>query len=346
VKAFICGCAGHQLQPEEVEFFAAAQPFGMILFRRNCRNPKQIGELAAAFRQAVGRDDAPVLVDQEGGRVQRLAPPEWPAYPPARSIGMLAEADPAAGHRAAWLHGRLIAADLHEVGIDVDCAPVLDVATDGMSDAIGDRAFSAGAHLVAMLGRAVADGLLAGGVLPVMKHMPGQGRATVDSHKALPVIDGELPALAVGDFVPFAELADLPIGMTSHVILKSVDSRNPATVSRAVIRDIIRGRIGFDGLLVSDDVSMDALSGDYASRAASIYDAGCDLVLHCNGRTEEMRRIGDAAPALEGKPLERAIRALRMRKDPAPFDRESARAEFLAHLARVNWPPAAVGLPA
>ena len=346
MKAFICGLAGPRLQPEEAEFLAAARPFGIILFRRNCQNPKQIRDLVDAFRDAVGRADAPVLVDQEGGRVQRLGPPAWPAYPPARTVGLLAEADPEAGRRAAWLHGRLIAADLRDVGIDVDCAPVLDVATDEMSDAIGDRSFSAGAHLVAMLGRAVADGLLAGGVLPVMKHMPGQGRATADSHKALLVIEGDLPALAVSDFVPFEELSDLPIGMTSHVILKSVDSHNAATVSRPVIRDIIRGRIGFDGLLVSDDVSMDALSGDYGERAASIYDAGCDLVLHCNGRTEEMRRIGDAAPALEGKPLERAARALSMRRDPAPFDRESARAEFLAHLARVNWPPLAVGLRA
>jgi beta-N-acetylhexosaminidase len=171
-----------------------------------------------------------------------------------------------------------------------------------------------------------------------MKHAPGQGRATRDSHKELPIIATDLATLTVSDFVPFSELADLPMAMTAHVVLSAVDPRNPATVSRAVIRDIIRQRIGFDGLLVSDDVSMNAISGDYSARASAIYDAGCDLVLHCNGRTEEMRRIGDAAPALEGKPLERAVRALAHRKDPAPFDRDAGREEFLAHLARVNWP--------
>ena len=339
VKAFICGCAGPRLGRDEADFFAAEQPFGLILFKRNCREPNEIRELTAAFRDAVGRPDAPIFVDQEGGRVQRLQPPLWPAYPPARVIGLLAEADPEAGRRAAWLHGRLIAADLHDVGIDIDCAPVLDVIVDGASEAIGDRSFGPGAHLVAMLGRSVADGLLAGGVLPVLKHIPGQGRATGDSHKELPVIAADVATLTVSDFVPFEELADLPIAMTAHVVVSAVDSNHAATVSSAVIRDIIRKRIGFDGLLVSDDVSMHALSGDYSARASAIYDAGCDLVLHCNGRTEEMRRIGGAAPALKGKPGERAARALKMRQAPAPFDREAAREEFLAHLARVNWPP-------
>ena len=339
MKAFICGCAGPRLDRVEFEFFAEAQPFGLILFKRNCREPSEIRALTAEFREAVGRADAPVFVDQEGGRVQRLQPPAWPKYPPGRCIGHLAEADPAAGRRAAWLHGRLIAADLRDVGIDVNCAPVLDVITDGASDAIGDRSFSPGAHMVGMLGRALAEGLLAGGVVPVMKHMPGQGRATGDSHQVLPAIDTDVMSLTVSDFVPFIELADLPIAMTAHVVYRAVDPRKPATISRSVIRDIIRGRIGFDGLLVSDDISMHALSGDYGARARSIYDAGCDLVLHCNGRTEEMRRIGETAPALAGKPRERAIRALAMRTDPAPFDREAGRAEFLAHMARVNWPP-------
>ncbi len=342
VKAFVCGCAGPRLERDEVDFFAAEQPFGLILFKRNCREPSEIRDLTAAFRDAVGRPDAPVFIDQEGGRVQRLQPPEWPSYPPARQLGLLTEVNLVAGRRAAWLHGRLIAADLRDLGIDVDCIPVLDVMADGMHDAIGDRSFSPGAHSVAMLGRAMAEGLLAGGVLPVMKHMPGQGRATADSHKALPVIDTSVAQLAVSDFVPFAELADLPMGMTAHVVLKAVDPRNAVTVSRVVIRDIIRKRIGFDGLLLSDDVSMHALSGDYAARAAGIYDAGCDLVLHCNGRTEEMRRIGETAPALMGKPRERADRALAMRNDSAPFDRRAGREEFLSLLARVNWPPVGV----
>lgn len=339
MKAYVSGCAGPRLDREEAAFFAAEPPFGLILFKRNCREPGEVRDLVAAFRDAVGRADAPVWIDQEGGRVQRLRPPVWPDYPPARAIGRLTEADPAAGQRAAWLHGRLIASDLHDLGIDVDCAPLLDVLSEGTSEAIGDRSFGAGAHSVAMLGRAMADGLLAGGVLPVIKHIPGHGRATSDSHVALPKVDAALPVLAVSDFVPFEALADLPIAMTAHIVFQAIDRHNAATVSRVLIRDIIRGRIGFDGLLVSDDVSMHALSGDYADRATAIRDAGCDLVLHCNGRTEEMRRIGETVPALEGKPLERAVRALRFRHPPQPFDRDSGRAEFLAHMARVNWPP-------
>jgi beta-N-acetylhexosaminidase len=325
-----------------VDFFAGEQPFGLILFRRNCRDPAEVRDLTGAFRDAVGRPDAPVMIDQEGGRVRRLQPPNWPDYPPARIIGHLAEADPAAGRRAAWLQGRLIAADLSDLGIDVDCAPVLDLLYDATHDAIGDRSFSPGAHMVAMLGRAMAEGLLAGGVLPVLKHIPGQGRSTADSHKTLPRIDAAVPTLSVCDFVPFIELADMPIAMTAHVVYRAIDRHNAATVSRILIRDIIRKRIGFDGLLMSDDISMEALSGDYADRASSIYDAGCDLVLHCNGRTEEMRRIGETAPALTGKPLERAHRALSMRSAPTPFDRQAGREEFVARMARVNWPPITV----
>jgi beta-N-acetylhexosaminidase len=278
-----------------------------------------------------------VLVDQEGGRVQRLQPPHWPKYAPAQTLALIAGADAELGVRAAWLHGRLIAADLADCGIDVDCAPVLDVAAPGMSEAIGDRSFGDNPAVVATLGRAVADGLLAGGVVPVVKHMPGHGRATADSHKMLPRIDADLATLERSDFAPFRALADLPIAMTAHVILTSVDATRAATVSPTVIRDIIRNRIGFDGLLMSDDVSMHALSGDYSARAQSIYAAGCDLVLHCNGRTEEMREIGGAAPALGGKTRERAKRALSFRRTPAPLDIAAAREEYLALLERAGW---------
>ncbi len=278
-----------------------------------------------------------MLIDQEGGRVQRLRPPHWPAYPPARMLGLLFEADGDAGRRAAWLQGRLIAADLAEVGIDIDCAPVLDVVVPGASDAIGDRAFASVAETVATLGRAMAEGLFVGGVLPVMKHIPGQGRATSDSHAELPVVAAEVDELAASDFVPFAALSDLPIAMTAHVAYGAVDGNRPATVSATVIRDIIRGRISFDGLLMSDDVSMHALSGDYGARASAIYDAGCDIVLHCNGRTEEMRTVARAAPELAGASGERALRAVAARKTPAPLDRLAARAEFAALLARVGW---------
>jgi beta-N-acetylhexosaminidase len=337
VKAFISGCAGPRLLPEEAALFAAHQPFALILFQRNCREPAEIRDLTAAFRHAVGRPDAPVMIDQEGGRVQRLKPPHWPKYAPARMLGDIAAADAEAGKRAAWLHGRLMAADLHALGIDVDCAPVLDVIVPGVTEAIGDRAFGTDPYLVATLGRSLAEGLRAGGVVPVVKHIPGHGRALSDSHMNLPVVDADLATLAASDFVPFAELADLPIAMTAHVIVNAVDSVHAATISAAVIRDIIRKRIGFDGLLVSDDVSMHALSGDYSARAASIYAAGCDLVLHCNGRTEEMREIGGAAPALGGKSRERALRALQLRQEPGPVDQMAARAEYLARLARVGW---------
>jgi len=338
VKAFISGCAGTRLERHEAEFFAAAEPWGLILFKRNCGDPDQIRELTTAFRDAVGRPDAPVLVDQEGGRVQRMQPPHWPKYPPAAVLGRLVAKDEESGRRAAWLHGRLIAADLRDVGIDVNCAPVLDVLAPGASQAIGDRSPGTNPQVVAVVGRSLADGLLAGGVLPVMKHIPGQGRAESDSHLALPVVETDINTLSESDFVPFAELSDLPMAMTAHVVVKAVDPDHSVTVSEAVIRDIIRKRIGFDGLLLSDDVSMHALSGDYSSRAAAIYAAGCDLVLHCNGRTEEMREIGGAAPALGGKSRERAARALAARREPTSFDRESGREEYLALLARAGWP--------
>lgn len=334
-RAFIIGCAGCRLSDEERAFIAGERPFGLIVFARNLRDPAEIRDLTAAFRDAVGAPDAPVLIDQEGGRVARLRPPLWPAYPAQRRLGEIAELDPRAGIRAAWLHGRLIAADLHDLGITVDCAPVLDVLSLHTSDAIGDRSFGPDARLVAVLGRAVAEGLMAGGVAPVVKHTPGQGRAAADSHEKLPVVQSSVAELAASDFLPFAELHALPIAMTAHVLFSEIDSLHPATLSPTLIRDIIRGRIGFDGLLLSDDVSMGALSGDYSARAEAIYAAGCDIVLHCNGRTEEMRKIGGAAPALGGQTRERAARALRAITEPAPIDTDALRDEYRALLARV-----------
>ncbi|HVY18919.1 MAG TPA: beta-N-acetylhexosaminidase [Bauldia sp.] len=337
IKAFISGCGGPQLDAWERDFFAAEQPWGLILFGRNCVEQQQVRDLTAAFRDAVGRPDAPVMIDQEGGRVQRLKPPHWPKYPPQRTIGILSREDREGGERAAWLHGRLIAADLRRVGVDMDCAPVIDLLLPDASDVIGDRSYGPDPYVVAALGRSTADGLLDGGVVPVMKHMPGHGRAASDSHLSLPVIGTDMATLDATDFVPFAELADLPAAMTAHVVVNAIDPDHPATTSPVVIRDIIRGRIGFDGLLMSDDVTMNALSGDYSARAASIYAAGCDLVLHCTGRTEEMREIGGAAPALGGKSRERATRALSARRDPLPFDEQAARAEYATLLARVGW---------
>jgi len=336
-KAFIAGCAGRRLTDDERAFFADELPWGLILFKRNCRSRDQIRALVAEFREIVGRPDAPVLIDQEGGRVQRLGPPGWRSYPSGHVLGRLARDDIESGRRAAWLHGRLIAADLDELGINVDCLPVLDVAASNVSRVIGDRSFGEDPELVADIGRFVCDGLLDGGVLPVLKHIPGHGRASADSHVALPVVSTALGDLVTNDFVPFAALSDMPMAMTAHVLYSDIDHDLPATTSPTVIRSIIRQRIGFDGLLMSDDVSMGALSVDYESRANAVYAAGCDLVLHCNGNIAEMRDIARVAPSLDGLAGERAARALSRRHSPKRFDAEAGRKEFLSLAARAGW---------
>ncbi len=336
-KAFIAGCSGWRLTPAERSFFSDERPWGLILFKRNCRSKDQVRDLVSDFRELVGRDDAPVLIDQEGGRVQRLGPPAWLSYPSGRVLGRLALKDVEAGRRAAWLHGRLIAADLSEIGITVDCLPVLDVSTPTASKVIGDRSFGDDPKLVADIGRSVCDGLLDGSVLPVLKHIPGHGRAMSDSHVALPIVDADFDDLARTDFVPFAALSDMPMAMTGHVVYSAIDVDAPATTSSTVIRSIIRKRIGFDGLLMSDDVSMGALSGDYQSRANAVYAAGCDLVLHCNGHIGEMRDVASVAPELDGVAAERASRALSRKHPPKPFDREAGRQELLALSARAGW---------
>ncbi len=337
-KAFISGCAGTSLSAGELAFFAEHQPWGLILFRRNCETPDQVRDLTSQFRVAVDRRNAPVLIDQEGGRVRRLQPPKWPNYPAARFIGTLADRDADKGIRAAWLHGRLIARDLVDIGVNVDCLPVLDVIASDASEAIGDRSFGADPGMVAILGRALADGLIAGGVCPVVKHIPGQGRARTDSHLELPVVEAGLDVLGETDFAPFVALADLPAAMTSHVVYSAVDPSRPATTSSIVIRDIIRERIGFDGLLMSDDISMKALAGDYGERTASIHDAGCDIVLHCNGRIEEMRAVAEAAPRLAGISGERASRVIDAALSaPMPFDQIAGREEYDALAAEAGW---------
>jgi beta-N-acetylhexosaminidase len=336
-KAFIAGCAGRHLTDDERAFFSVERPWGLILFKRNCASRDQIRALVAEFRDLVGRPEAPVLIDQEGGRVQRLGPPSWRSYPSGHVLGRLAQSDIESGRRAAWLHGRLIAADLDELGITVDCLPVLDVSAPNVSEVIGDRSFGGDPDLVADVGRFVCNGLLDGGVLPVVKHIPGHGRATSDSHVTLPVVTSALGDLEASDFVPFAALADMPMAMTGHVVYSAIDCDLPATTSPTVIRSIIRQRIGFDGLLMSDDISMGALSGDYQARARATYAAGCDLVLHCNGRIDEMRAIARVAPPLDGLAAERATRALSRRQSPKPFDRDAGRKELLSLAARAGW---------
>jgi beta-N-acetylhexosaminidase len=328
ITAMIVGCAGLELLPDEAAFFRDAEPWGFILFKRNCDTPEQIRTLVKALRAAVGRD-APVLIDQEGGRVQRLGPPHWPAYPKAAAYGALYVRDHDKGLEAARLGARLIANDLTDLGIDVDCLPVLDVPVAGSHDVIGDRAYGRDPAIVAAVGRAAAEGLLDGGVLPVIKHIPGHGRAKVDSHLALPTVDAPREVLEPHDFAAFKPLADMPLAMTAHVVYAAIDADHPATTSATVIADIIRGHIGFEGALMSDDVSMQALAGDVATRAAAALAAGCDLALHCNGDMAEMRALAAACPALAGASLERLIAALRWRRQAAPLDVRAAKDRFM-----------------
>jgi beta-N-acetylhexosaminidase len=329
-RAFIAGCLGAALTDAEARFFAAAQPWGFILFRRNVVSPEQLRALTEALRQAVGRD-APILIDQEGGRVQRMGPPNWQAYPAARRFASID--DPLLRQGAVRLSARLMAHDLREVGVDVDCAPVADVPTPGAHDVIGDRAFAHQLGEVALLARACAEGLLAGGVMPVVKHIPGHGRAMADSHHALPVVAASREELARSDFMAFRHLADMPAAMTAHVVYSAIDAKRPATVSRRIVRDVIRGEIGFDGLLITDDLSMKALGGSFASRTRAALSAGCDIVLHCHGVMTEMEEIASVAPVLRGKAKARADAALaRIRHAPEPLDVTAARARLASLL--------------
>lgn len=335
-RAFIVGCSGLELTPDERAFFRGADPWGFILFRRNIDSPEQVQALTGALRETVGRTDAPILIDQEGGRVQRMGPPHWRRYPAGRAYGRLTD-DPLMQREMARLGARLIAHDLLSVGVNVDCLPVLDVPAPGAHDIIGDRAYADDPRLIAILGRAAAEGLLAGGVLPVVKHIPGHGRAGADSHEALPVVDTSRDELEKIDFEPFRVLADMPLGMSAHVVYTAIDRDQPATTSRKVIDDAIRGSIGFDGLLMSDDLSMKALSGSLRERAAAALAAGCDIALHCNGKLDEMEAVAEAASVLSGSSRRRAENALaRLRHTPEPLDPVDAHARLTASLAMVS----------
>lgn len=336
-RAVILGCAGPRLGDAERRFFAEAEPLGFILFARNVETPAQLRRLVGDLRACVGRADAPVLIDQEGGRVQRLRPPHWRQAPPAAAFGRLARRDSGRAAEAAALNARLLAADLRALGIDVDCAPVLDVPARDGHDVIGDRAFGSDPADVARLGRAVCDGLLAGGVQPVIKHLPGHGRARADSHLELPVVDAPAAALREVDLPPFRALRDAAWGMTAHVVYSAWDAERPATTSARVIDAVIRGEIGFEGALLSDDLSMKALSGDLGDRAAACLAAGCDVALHCNGEMAEMRAVVAAAPRLDDAALERVARARGMAaRAPEEFDVSAAEARLAALLAEVE----------
>jgi len=327
--AAIFGCQGLSLTPDERDFFKDVRPWGFILFKRNVEDPAQVRALTDSLRELLGRDEAPILVDQEGGRVQRLGPPHWPRYPSGHAYGQVRTNDPLGARELTRLGARLIAHDLRAVGINVDCVPVLDVPQPGAHAIIGDRAYGDHPDALAVLGRAAAEGLIAGGVLPVIKHIPGHGRANADSHEALPVVDADYETLSKIDFAPFRALSDMPLGMTAHVVYPAVDPHQPATTSRRAIKTVIRGEIGFDGLLMTDDLSMKALSGDFAQRASAALKAGCDVVLHCNGNMAEMQAVASGTGKLKGRARRRAEAAMaRLARTPEPLDEPAARARF------------------
>lgn len=328
IKAFITGVKSTGLSADERAFIDHEHPWGLILFARNIEDPKQVGQLVDAFRETVGRGNAPVFIDQEGGRVQRLRPPHWSQYAAGRLLGDLWRRDKPAGERATWLQSRLIAHDLHALGITSTCLPVLDVPDPTCHEVIGDRAYGEEAGEVAELGRIACQGLLDGGVLPVIKHIPGHGRASCDSHKELPEVFAGREALEAVDFLPFKALSTMPMAMTAHVRYHALDAQNPATTSKTVIEEIIRGHIGFGGLLMSDDLSMEALEGDLAHRAQASLDAGCDVVLHCNGEMAQMEEVASVCPVLEGVALERAEAALAMLGSAGEIDVDALRLEY------------------
>ena len=293
------------LSEPEADFFAASDPLGFILFARNCESPDQLRALTKDLRAAVERPDAPILIDQEGGRVQRLRPPHWRDAPAPRRFGEVAEQDPERARAAVRLNARLLAAELLALGVTVDCLPLLDLRFAEAHEVIGDRAYGADPGLVAALGRACCEGLLAGGVLPVIKHIPGHGRAAVDSHHALPRVDTPLAELELSDFASFRALADMPLAMTGHVVYQAIDPDQPATTSAAVIERVIRDWMGFDGLLMSDDLSMSAMAGALGERASHSLAAGCDIALHCNGDPAEMSAVAGAVGPMDGAALRR-----------------------------------------
>jgi beta-N-acetylhexosaminidase len=309
MQAAIYAPAGLELTRDERRFFRDADPAGFILFKRNCETQDQLLRLADALRDLTGRPDLPILIDQEGGRVARMKPPEWPAFPAAERFANLYQVAPSSAIEAVRSNARALALMLRSCGINVDALPLLDVRQEGATDIIGDRALGNEPMQVAALGRAVLDGLASAGVVGIIKHIPGHGRALVDSHKELPVVTASAEELEV-DLEPFERLAWAPMGMTAHVVYTAWDPERPASMSPTVIEDIIRGRIGFDGFLMSDDIGMEALAGDFGSRAAGVVAAGCDVALHCSGNLDEMVAVAGAVPALSTEGEARLARAM------------------------------------
>ena len=318
--AAILGCAGPELTAAEAAFFRAQDPLGFIVFARNLIDPDQVRRLTADLRASIGRPDAPILVDQEGGRVARLKAPHWRHPPAADRFGAIAGQDRTRAAQAVRLNHELMAGELRSLGLNVDCAPLVDVRAVGAHDIIGDRAFGTDPYLVADLGRAAAEGLMAGGVMPIIKHIPGHGRSAVDSHFDLPRVDTDFDTLAETDFVPFRALNDIPWAMTAHIVYTALDATLPATLSPTVIAEVIRGEIGFAGLLLSDDLSMKALKGGLDELAQASLEAGCDVVLHCNGDMAEMERVVQGAKPLSAVGLARYEQGQRRLNAEPDFD--------------------------
>jgi beta-N-acetylhexosaminidase len=316
MQAAIYGLAGDVLTDDERDFFRDAEPAAYILFKRNCIDPQQLRALTEELRGLAGRADLPILIDQEGGRVARMQPPEWPRFPPSWAFADLYSKAPTSAIEATMANARALALMLRDCGVNVDCLPLLDVRQEGADDIIGDRALGAEPMQVSALGRAVLDGFASAGVVGVVKHIPGHGRALCDSHKELPIVEAGEDELAV-DLEPFAKLNWAPMGMMAHVVYTAWDEARPASLSPVVIRDIVRGRIGFDGWLMSDDIGMEALQGDFGARAAGVIAAGCDAALHCSGKMDEMVAVAAAAPRMTSEGEERLRQAMVIASDPA-----------------------------
>ena len=335
VSAAIFGCAGPKLTSGEAAFFRDCNPWGFILFARNIETPEQVRRLCADLRASVGRD-ALIFVDQEGGRVQRLKPPHWRKAPWAHEFGRLYDIDEDAAKRATWLNFRMIADELRSVGITANCAPVLDLPVFGADKIISDRAFSQCPTKMIKLANACMAGLTAGGVVPVIKHIPGHGRALVDSHKALPVITEPLEILKKSDFVPFRAFAQAPMAMTAHLIVKQVDADTPVTISRKALQQVIRKNIGYDGLVMSDDLDMKALSGDLTDLTRQTLAAGCDIALQCSGKLPAMVKVAQGLSPLSGDSLRRAQIAEYMSDHVDDFDASAGLEEYNALMSELD----------
>lgn len=329
-KAGIFDVAGHTLTDAEKQFFSALNPLGFILFARNCESPQQVSKLVTDLKTILGREDVLILIDQEGGRVARLKPPHWRKSPPAAVFDEIAGHSINEGKRTVYANGRLIARDLHALGINVNCVPLADVPVEGAHNVIGDRAFGNDPHQVSILAEAMSRGMMDGGVLPVLKHIPGHGRAGADSHLSLPIVEATLAQLRASDFIPFEALNYLPLGMTAHILYTAIDERLPATLSPIVIK-LIREEIGFAGLIMSDDLSMKALKGSLVDLTKQTLAAGCDVALYCNIPLEEVKEAVLTLPVLSEKSQERFMRALTFLKPPTEYNFKEAE----GYIARV-----------